>query len=72
MITIYSSHCPRCKMVENLLKNKNIKYSVVDDESIYLPLAEKNDIGEMPFAEINGKLYETKGIIECINKKCYI
>lgn len=42
------------------MKNRKIKFELIDDENIYLPIAKKNKIMSMPFAEINGKIYNTK------------
>lgn len=69
MITFYTSHCPRCKVLMTLMDNKKIEYEVVDDSNIYETLAEKNNIDSMPFAEIDGKVVETKELIKYINSK---
>jgi len=42
------------------MTNKGIKFEVIDDENIYLSIAELNNIMSMPFAEINGKIYNSK------------
>ena len=31
MVTMYSTHCPKCKQLENLLIKGNIDYEVIDD-----------------------------------------
>lgn len=31
MITLYSTHCPRCSVLEKKLNMKNITYDVIDD-----------------------------------------
>ena len=31
MIKLYSTHCPRCTVLEKKLKQKNIEFTVVDD-----------------------------------------
>lgn len=60
MIKLYSSHCPKCIVLEKLMANKGIKFEVIDDENIYLSIAELNNIMSMPFAEIDGKIYNSK------------
>jgi hypothetical protein len=47
-------------MLKMMMDKKNIKYEEIDDEDIYLSLAKKNNISSMPFAEINGKVVNTK------------
>lgn len=31
MITLYSTNCPKCKVLETKLKNKNIEYTTCTD-----------------------------------------
>ena len=31
MITLYSTHCPRCRVLETKLTQKNIEFNVVTD-----------------------------------------
>ena len=52
-VILYSSHCPQCKNTEQMLKNNKIDFEMVDNEDIYFPIAEKNNIMSMPFAKIN-------------------
>ena len=60
MITLYSSHCPKCLMLESMLKKKNVEFVVVDDEKVYLEIADNNNIMTMPFAQLDGKILNTK------------
>lgn len=34
MIILYSTHCPRCSVLEKKLKSKNIKYQEINDPDI--------------------------------------
>lgn len=60
MIEFYSSHCPKCIVLENLMKQKGIDYKCIDDENIYMQIANENNIMSMPFAKINDKIFNTK------------
>ena len=60
MIKFYSSHCPKCIVLENLMKQKGMNYEYIDNENIYMEIAQKNNIISMPCAEIDGKIYNTK------------
>lgn len=60
MIKFYTSHCPKCKVLKKLMDDKKIEYEEIDDENIYLEIADKNNIISMPFAEINGRVVNTK------------
>lgn len=63
----YSSHCPKCKVLEQLMIKKNIPFTLIDNSEEYLPIADANQIMSMPFAEIDGKIYNTKELQNYIN-----
>ena len=68
MITFYSSGCPNCITLKQLMDKKSIEYELVTDEKVYLPIAGKYNIDFMPFAEINGQIYNTKALQKYIVK----
>ena len=57
MITLYTTHCPRCKVLKAKLDSENIDYEVVEGEEairekgfVTIPLLEVDD-KVMTFAE---------------------
>ena len=63
-IILYHQHtCPQCRMVEMLLKKKNIEYTLVDD----LEEMKKLGIIHTPTLSVNGNLKVGKPIIDYIN-----
>lgn len=68
-IKFYSSHCPKCKILEQLMDQKQMEYQLIDDEQIYMPIADENNILSMPFAEIDGIIYKTKALQQFINNQ---
>ena len=60
MIKFYTSHCPKCRVLKKLMDDKNIVYEEIDNPDIYLKIGDENNITSMPFAEINGKVVNTK------------
>lgn len=60
MIKFYTSHCPNCKVLKMLMDKKKIEYTEIDNENIYLGIAKIYNIKTMPFAEIEGKVVDTK------------
>ena len=68
MIKLYSSHCPQCEVIEKILKNKNIDFEIIDNEDIYLDIAEKNGIASMPFADIDGNIINGKNLFNYIKE----
>ena len=50
MNILYSTHCPKCKLLEKQLEKLNIEYKVVDDKDVML----KKGFRSAPQLEING------------------
>jgi len=36
MVILYSTHCPKCQVLEKKLDQKNIKYDIIDDEELMI------------------------------------
>lgn len=53
-ITLYTTHCPRCRVLASKLKAKNIQYVEVTDEMV---MQEKN-IEFLPMLEADGVLMD--------------
>ena len=64
-IIFYSTHCPKCKILETKMKNKNINYT--EDNDVNSMLAK--DIKSAPYLEIDGQLYDFKKAVEWVNNK---
>ena len=54
MIKFYSTHCPKCKVVEAKLSEKNIKYQEIDD----MEEMQKVGLKSVPALEVNGELLD--------------
>lgn len=68
-IILYSSDCPKCIMIEKILNEKKIEFTLVDDEDIYLPLAEQNHIDSMPFVSVNGEIMDVNKFQDYIKNR---
>lgn len=64
-IIFYSTHCPKCKILETKMKNKNINY--IEDNDVNSMLAK--GIKSAPYLEIDGELYDFKKAVEWVNNK---
>ena len=51
------------------MKEKNIEYTLVDSEDIVLKVADENNIVGMPFADIDGQIFNTKQLQNFINER---
>lgn len=63
MITLYSTHCPRCCIIEKKLKSNGIEFEICDDEDAMLEKGFK----EVPKLEVDGVLMDFKEANEWIN-----
>lgn len=52
MIVLYSTHCPQCRRLETMLKEKNIEYTVNSDVSEMLRMGIKS----VPYLGVDGEL----------------
>ena len=61
---MYTTNCPKCKVLEAKLKQKNIDFNVVDDEKVML------DIGFMsaPMLIVDGEVMDFSVAINWLKK----
>ena len=64
-IIFHSTNCPKCKILELKMKNKNINYT--EDNDVNSMLAK--GIKSAPYLEIDGELYDFKKAVEWVNNK---
>ena len=62
-ITLFSTHCPRCSVLEKKLKQKGIDYDEVNDVSIM----EEKGFLTAPMLEVDGKIMDFKDANDWIN-----
>lgn len=54
MIILYSTNCPKCKILEQKLKSKNIKYSEFTDVNKMIEMG----FSMMPMLEVDGVIMD--------------
>ena len=64
-IILYSTGCPRCCVLENKLKEKNIDFSIVDNKETIIAAG----ITTVPILEIDGRKLGFKESIDWVNSK---
>jgi glutaredoxin-related protein len=63
MITLFSTHCPKCNVLEKKLKAKNIEYEEVNDVEV---MKEKG-IVTVPVLEVDDEVMDFKAASDWIN-----
>lgn len=63
MCILYSTGCPKCKVIMKKLEQAHINYEECNDSNIM----RKKGISSIPVLEIEGKLYNFKDAVNYIN-----
>lgn len=66
MITLYSTHCPKCQVLEQKLKQKNIEYTTVSDTDVIVEYGIAHNIKSAPILEVDGEPYDFMKALEFI------
>jgi glutaredoxin len=63
-VKFYKTHCPKCEILEEKLKEKKIKYEIITDEKIMIEKGFKT----MPNLEVDGKIMNYLESVKFLNK----
>ena len=58
-VVLYSTHCPKCKVLELKLKQKNIDYEEVTD----MEIMQEKGFMSVPQLEVDGTIYNFKDAV---------
>lgn len=64
-IILYSTHCPRCTVLEAKLKQKNIEYQEINNVDEMLKIG----IQTVPQLKVDGELMDFSKAIKWVNEK---
>jgi glutaredoxin len=64
-IVLYSTHCPKCKVLESKLKQKNINF----EENNNVELMVQKGFTTAPVLEVDEKVYNFKEAVEWIKEQ---
>lgn len=54
MVTLYSTHCPKCKIIEKKLREKEISYNEINDVDAMLEMG----LTTVPWLNVDGELMD--------------
>ena len=57
-MTLYTTNCPKCIVLEKKLDNKNINYKKVEDIEKIMEIANEQGINTAPILEIDGEFLD--------------
>ena len=64
-VTLYTTHCTKCMVLEKKLTAKNIEYSTVEDVNLMI----SKGFDTMPMLEIDDKVMDFKAANTWINEQ---
>lgn len=64
-VTLYSTGCPKCKVLVTKLNNKNINYDIISDINTII----SKGISTVPVLEVNGNIMDFKAAVKWINER---
>ena len=62
-IVLYSTHCPKCKVLETKLKQKGIEYTEINDVTELI----ENGYKSAPILKVNEKYLEFSDAVKYVN-----
>lgn len=65
MVKLFSTNCPKCKVLEMKMKQKNIEYEVTTDVQEMLALG----IRSAPILQVEGELLQFTDAVKWINEQ---
>lgn len=70
-IRLYSTHCPKCRVIEKKLEQANIKYELIDAKDNPKVIEELSALGvrQMPILMVDDKILGFSEIIKWIGAK---
>lgn len=63
MVTLYTTHCPKCKVLNAKLNEKGIPYEEVDDVNTMI----SKKIMTAPYLEVDGNLMDFVNAVNWVN-----
>lgn len=65
MITLYSTHCPKCRILEKKLNEAGVDYKICDDKQIMI----EKGFDLMPVLEVDGQTMEFSEAVKWVNER---
>ena len=63
MLKLYSTGCPKCKVLKSKLDGKQIEYTIIED----IEVMKNKGFNSLPVLEVGGTIYEFKEAVNYVN-----
>ena len=68
MITLYSTHCPRCRIIEMKLAQKKIDFKMIDDQDTLVEVGKEHHIMSAPILQVGDEFMDFNSAVKFINE----
>lgn len=65
MITLYTTHCPKCNVLKSKLDSKNIEYKIVED----VDTMQNKGFSSAPVLEVDNETLDFVNAIKWVNER---
>lgn len=65
MITLYTTHCPKCNVLKSKLDSKNIEYKIVED----VDTMQNKGFSSVPILEVDNEMLDFVNAIKWVNER---
>ena len=62
-VTLYSTHCPKCIVLEKKLQSAKVQYNLVEDQDVMI----KKGFMSAPMLEVDGEVMEFTKAVNWVN-----
>ena len=69
MVTLYSTHCPKCRIIEMKLAQLGIEHQIIDDLDTVVKVGQDQHILSAPILEADGKFMNFQDAVKFINER---
>jgi len=68
MVVLYSTNCPKCKILELKLKQANIDFELITDIDTVVKVGETNNIISAPILKVDDNYYDFGTAVKLVNE----
>ena len=68
MVTLYTTHCPMCGVLEKKLKAAKIEFDTVDDKEAVVNIGRENKIMSAPILKVDDKDMNLTDAVKWVNE----
>ena len=66
MIKLYSTNCPKCKVLEVMLDSRMVQYEKIEDEKEVIRVGTENNIMAAPILKVNDEYMDFSAAVKYV------